>query len=464
MPCYPSLPAYAALRMDAVATVRSVLGANEESLEAARAIRPKTYLVYMDVTLPPPAKPWFCYSVMPVAPSLPPDDLAGSRAMCVPIAPNTIHSEARIPVKTQPSFPLPNCYHWDDTALTVGIRVRPEGWDLEEATTLPTQEQSRFTSYFSEDERRAHGQPTSSMLKLYRDVRVPPPATVQLPFPSPAQPNPFLVQMAPAQPIVPLHTTLRPTFRPDLCSRIRGSTKGPPSHPTAFPQNAASAHATPFVFQNTPSSSTSGPGYGETSTASTSVESLTESLRESLHIIQSTRGISDERDQAKDAELLPIVDRWYDLTTHLAQDEIPSPLDFYRERHEIVRIVRDARRRAAANPPHAPRPLATVPEPTLTHTPDAPTLVHTPEPDLRAKARPIRPMKTLRQLRQCMTRIQPLLAKPRSTAEEAALQMPTTHPRRLHPRENLCQMRERVVTVLDRALAAARPVCSHFGF
>ncbi|TFK90275.1 hypothetical protein K466DRAFT_473448, partial [Polyporus arcularius HHB13444] len=73
---------------------------------------------------------------------------------CVPIAPNTIHPEARIPIKTQPSFPFSNCYHWDDTALTVRVRVRPKGWDPEEATTLPSQEQSRLTSYFSEDERR----------------------------------------------------------------------------------------------------------------------------------------------------------------------------------------------------------------------------------------------------------------------------------------------------------------------
>lgn len=47
MSYYPSLRTYAALRMDAVATVSSVPGADEEALEAARAIRQKTYLVYI---------------------------------------------------------------------------------------------------------------------------------------------------------------------------------------------------------------------------------------------------------------------------------------------------------------------------------------------------------------------------------------------------------------------------------
>ena len=31
-----------------------------------------------------------------------------------------------------------------------------------------------------------------------------------------------------------------------------------------------------------------------------------------------------------------VIDLWYDLTAHLAQDEIPSPDDSYRECHEII--------------------------------------------------------------------------------------------------------------------------------
>ncbi len=168
------------------------------------------------------------------------------------------------------------------------VRACPEGWDPEEATTLPTQEQSRITSYFSEDERRAHDQPTSRMLKLHRDVRVPPPATVQPPFPSPAQL------------IVPLHTTLWPTFRPDAMQPytwVHPSSSNGITSKCSF-RACDTVHLSEHAFKFNRA------GHGETSTANTSVENLTESLRESLHNIQSTRGIGDVRDRAKDVELL----------------------------------------------------------------------------------------------------------------------------------------------------------------
>ncbi|TFK94032.1 hypothetical protein K466DRAFT_471571, partial [Polyporus arcularius HHB13444] len=128
---YPSQGRYAALRMDPLATVSGVQGADDEALQAARAIQPKTYLVYikMDVTLPHPSNPWFCYSVMPVAASLRPADPARDiePGMCLPIAPNDNHPDGRAPIiHTEPPFPFANCYHWDSTALTVRVRAAPE--------------------------------------------------------------------------------------------------------------------------------------------------------------------------------------------------------------------------------------------------------------------------------------------------------------------------------------------------
>ncbi|KAJ2968865.1 hypothetical protein NUW54_g13098 [Trametes sanguinea] len=46
------------------------------------------------------------------------------------------------------------------------------------------------------------------------------------------------------------------------------------------------------------------------------------------------------------AELMPLVDLWFELTDHLTADTIPSPVEFYQEREEIMRIIHDARERA----------------------------------------------------------------------------------------------------------------------
>ena len=69
------------------------------------------------------------------------------------------------------------------------------------------------------------------------------------------------------------------------------------------------------------------------SPASASVDSLTESL----HGLGEVTATEKVRQMAKDTELLPVVDLWYDLTAHLVQDEISSPDDLYRERHEIIK-------------------------------------------------------------------------------------------------------------------------------
>ena len=43
------------------------------------------------------------------------------------------------------------------------------------------------------------------------------------------------------------------------------------------------------------------------------------------------------RTRAKDTEILPVVDLWYDLAAYPTQDRIPSPEELYRERSQIVK-------------------------------------------------------------------------------------------------------------------------------
>ncbi|KAI0653325.1 hypothetical protein C8Q70DRAFT_1059397 [Cubamyces menziesii] len=42
-------------------------------------------------------------------------------------------------------------------------------------------------------------------------------------------------------------------------------------------------------------------------------------------------------DPMHDVELFPLVDLWFELTEHLKQEDIPDPMELYKERDEIVR-------------------------------------------------------------------------------------------------------------------------------
>ncbi len=41
----------------------------------------------------------------------------------------------------------------------------------------------------------------------------------------------------------------------------------------------------------------------------------------------------------QDIIVLPLVDLWLDLTDNLKQEDIPNPLDFFKERDAVVRCV-----------------------------------------------------------------------------------------------------------------------------
>ena len=44
-------------------------------------------------------------------------------------------------------------------------------------------------------------------------------------------------------------------------------------------------------------------------------------------------------DPTHDTELFPLVDLWFELTDHLKQEDIPDPMELYRERDEVVKCV-----------------------------------------------------------------------------------------------------------------------------
>ncbi|RPD59990.1 hypothetical protein L226DRAFT_612981 [Lentinus tigrinus ALCF2SS1-7] len=419
---YPSAGCYAALRMDPVATVASASGIDKVAIDAARAIQPKTYLVYIDqdITLPHPSLPWFCYSVMPVAPCLRPADPARKvkPTMCVPIAPNNTHPDARAPIHTAPSFPFANCYHWDSTALTVRIRAAARGWNQDEATTLPTNEHSQMLSYFSADNGVPRLDP-DAMLRMEAEMlaekeRVSLALAALPPLPPPPPP-----------PVIP------DSEFPGVVSFVNQPIPPQVPHPRYWPFWGPSDSSS---MTGTGDAGESAPG-GTASTVNTSVDSFAESLR----ALKTTTGLQALRAQVKaDAALFPVVDLWYDLTAHLAQDEIPDPLDFFRERRQIVKIIKEARKR--------PR------RPTAPIEPDEPEAVEPAiiEPtiiaaalDEPAQSLPVSPTES------------------ESSNVQAAPEPVKAKPRRIRPRKNLRQMRERVDKLFDRA---TRPIRSRFPF
>ncbi|KAL1937876.1 hypothetical protein VTO73DRAFT_12769 [Trametes versicolor] len=126
-----------------------------EALVAAEALQTKKYLVYLDfeMELPFPNRPWYRYTVLPVAPSLRAEDKAEGYApdMCVPILPNTSHPRGRTPLRTEPVFPYDNCYHWVQFQTDIRVRARPEKFDQRRAIHLPSDEQVEMGCYWGED-------------------------------------------------------------------------------------------------------------------------------------------------------------------------------------------------------------------------------------------------------------------------------------------------------------------------
>ncbi|KAI0800163.1 hypothetical protein C8Q74DRAFT_1192663 [Fomes fomentarius] len=315
---YPRQGRYAVIRMDPVA---SVFGLKDpEAVAAAQAIRPQTYLAYIhtDVTLPIPGRPWYIYSISLVGTSLRASDPVHGidSSMCVPIYPNTSHPEEREPVYPEPFFPFDNCYHWHRTRLTVRVRARPEGWTASEdhATELSSDEMSELIVYLQMDALRAQ-----------EVVRERESGGVIVPIVYPPLDAPESVEE-----YKPLPLTSVADF-----SRENGS---------AAPPSSSSVPRTSSDNQNPSTTDSTAPT--ETISRSCSNSSPPPPQRErerdaesivSVDTIGSAVNITTIRLRAKDAALLPVVDLWYELTDHLTQEVIPSPVAFIEERDAFVR-------------------------------------------------------------------------------------------------------------------------------
>ncbi|PIL33721.1 hypothetical protein GSI_04346 [Ganoderma sinense ZZ0214-1] len=144
---------YAVIRINPTATVLEDFG-YPDILEAARAMRPKPHLVFLEseLALSFPHDPWYPYAISPITPCPPPMAKGHNPEMCVPVFPNTHHRNGREAVRTDREFPYNNCYHWSMAEeLKVRVRAKPENFDDGIAVHLPARELMKLWDMTSSD-------------------------------------------------------------------------------------------------------------------------------------------------------------------------------------------------------------------------------------------------------------------------------------------------------------------------
>ncbi|KAJ3004658.1 hypothetical protein NUW54_g4706 [Trametes sanguinea] len=288
---------YGVMEMDPVAMVQDLK--DQEAERLARAMQTKKYLVYLynPIELPWPDRPWYGYYVYPIGPFLRSENAekAITSDMCIPIAPNKEHPARRSPLATVPPFPFTNCYHWVDALTRVRIRAGQE-FDETRAVQLPNVAQVQMQDMFEEDMDRAY-----DVLEERQQSGGPPAA-----------------------------------------QSIASDTVGPeggsqPIHNCGITPPATSGRQSlgrSGTRSNSEGSSCSG---SRRPSFSASVDSM------DVFAALDPFGFSGD----EDVLLAPLVDFCFDLTDHLCQEEIPSPVEFWNERDQILSIMKEARERAS---------------------------------------------------------------------------------------------------------------------
>lgn len=254
-----------------------------------------TQILWQELELPFPNKPWYRYAVNVVAPSLREED-AGKRItaeMCSPIYPNTQHPAGREPLRPDKPFPYANCYHWSGVEMDIRVLARPEEFDQNQAIALPLREYMRWDELQLEDALRMMS-PEGSVIDV--DVRE------DLSRPQAESPH---------DPTLPI-----------LDTALSSSASVGPSIPSAGDHQA-----------NVPMSTSSRSLSDSCDSRSVGSED-SESDLDSVDRIMAM-GIFSGPNQ--DLDLLPLCELWLDMAPQLKEEDIPDPTGLFEERDEIVR-------------------------------------------------------------------------------------------------------------------------------
>ncbi len=339
---FPSGLAYAVIQMNPLAMVRDLgLDDDPEIVAAVAEMKPKKYLIYLEFVsvyyrvpllfvadyvkalgLPLPKSRWCRYSMSPIGTNLRPMDRKYRLLpdMVVPIFPNTQYSsEDRPPgVRPTPSFPFSNCFHWIENTAEIRVRRRSNGelFDDARAVGLEAEEHVAMEYAFSKHYRRLGDFPSSD------DTTSSPSEPTSLGTGSqPSIPPDALLNPQVWQACLPFSLSSRPIPSPESMSS--GDFKVAILPQRGEPSRARVGHS--LATQTRSDSDSSGGSSGTT---------LNEKKELAIEEISKLNLFGWDPDPT--FPLLPLVDLWLELEEHISANDIPSPVDWYKEEEQIV--------------------------------------------------------------------------------------------------------------------------------
>ncbi|KAJ2998289.1 hypothetical protein NUW54_g7048 [Trametes sanguinea] len=298
--------------------VPRVLGHSKEPFISTIVVTADVAIKGLD--LPFPTNSWFKFLIYLIAPTLlyndPSDGMTSD--MCIPVYPNTVHPAGRSPLYTEEPFPFANCYYWVNHMTYIRVRRTDGQYDDDQAVKVTPWEHVTMNIALSKDQQRIAISRGTLHSRNEEDTST---------------------QSEPDG-----QDVLIPSRRTTDSAPTRQSTSSTQDSQTSAPSSDASVGGKLHAFiqdnllQDEPATSELPPH--DSPKHDPNVDAM---FRMDVFGLAHDDG----------AEILPLVDLWYELTEHLTADTIPNPREFYEERDAIVKIVKDARARS----PNVPVPL-----------------------------------------------------------------------------------------------------------
>ncbi|KAI1786332.1 hypothetical protein LXA43DRAFT_59437 [Ganoderma leucocontextum] len=322
---FPSGFAYAVIKMDPLAMVKDLGLDDLDTLAAAAAMKPKKYLVYLEypLDLPSPKSRWCRYSMSPISSTLRAEDRKNRLLpdMVVPIFPNTqCSSEIKSPVRPTPSFPSSNCFHWMENVTNVRVRRSPSGelFDNARAVSLDAEQHVALQNAFSDEYDRVDGLLSDDSDDSASSASA---STSSRAESFPSIPPDALLDPKVLQACSPLDPSSYPLPPSDYTSST-GDTQA------SIPPQSDNSSRRRVHRPGTPSETDSG---SSGSSSEADLKENTSSTAEELYALNLFGWDPDPT-----VPLIPLVDLWLELEEHVCAEDIPSPVDWYKEEEEIV--------------------------------------------------------------------------------------------------------------------------------
>ena len=231
-----------------------------------------------------PDSRWCRYQVMPVAttlrPPIPEEGITSS--MVMPISPNTEHLRRRRPIFSNPPFPFTNCFFWYQSDMSLRVRAERGLYDNDRAFVVDGLQHVHLMGSFSDD--------CAQISELFERQGPLPDSTVRAPSPSRNRP---VIDM-PLQP-------------PPLRDFAHGEEKN----------------------ERTRSNDSIGRGVDGVDGDGSSLPSFPPSIE----AVVTMNLFGWEYDPT--FQYIPFVNLWLDIDQHLSEDNIPNPVELWKEQEAI---------------------------------------------------------------------------------------------------------------------------------